>query len=459
MQLFDIPSGITLSRLTAAITRAVSSSPELFGVWVMAELSDVRVSGGHCYMELIEKNEAGTTVAKLKANIWQSTFNQLRRKFFQVTGRDIATGLKVLVKGNATHHSIYGLSFNITDIDPSYTIGDMERLRREILQRLSREGILEHNKQRTMPIAPQKIAVISAENAAGYGDFMNHLMGNREGFVFYPCLFPCAMQGDRVSSSIREALDMIEATSDLWDCVVIVRGGGATTDLNGFDDYELAKAVALCGLPIVVGIGHDRDKNVLDDIAHTSVKTPTAVAAFFIELMTQAYERATSAFDKIREFSVDNLRGEENRLTTIQTLLPQLISRRMSEAESSLKIMAGRVPILVDSALGKEKQRLEGVKSLISAISASRIDNSQRRLNEIKEKVEVYSNNLLKKNADKIESINVLLGVLDFHNTLKRGYSITRINNKAVTDISQVEKGSRITTTFYNGEIESVVDI
>ncbi|MDE6793126.1 MAG: exodeoxyribonuclease VII large subunit, partial [Muribaculaceae bacterium] len=210
-------NGMTLSQYTAWIGEAMRRVPELWNAWVVAELSDVRINGGHCYMELIEKNAAGQTVAKMRATIWASVFYPLRRKFLNATGRDIATGMKVMLRGGVNHHSLYGLSFNVSDIDPSFTLGDMERLRREIIMRLTNEGIINRNKEVSLPIAPQRVAVISAEGAAGYGDFMNQLLGNADDLKFYPRLFPAIMQGDRTSSSIRAALERVEQTIDLWD--------------------------------------------------------------------------------------------------------------------------------------------------------------------------------------------------------------------------------------------------
>ena len=430
----ELPSGIPLSQFTAAITNAVAGAPGLSGVWITAELSDVRLSGGHCYMELIEKNAAGQTIAKLRATIWRSTYYQIRQKFFSATQREISSGIKALVKGSATHHSVFGLSFNITDIDPSYTIGDLERLRREILMRLHKEGLAMKNKSLALPMAPQKIAVISAEGAAGYGDFINHLTGNSEGFVFYPCLFNCVMQGDRVSESIREALQLIESTADIWDCVVIVRGGGATTELNGFDDYDLAKAVAKCGLPVIVGIGHERDRNVLDEIAHTSLKTPTAVAGFFIDRLRSAYDNVLSLTDKLRVYSTELMRGEERRISTIYGLIPQLALRRMEDTKNKLQTISGKLPIMIEGRIGKEHLRLNNSVNVLGNVSAFRIEKSRQAIN----------------------TFESLIKVLDPNNTLLRGYSITRINGKAVKSIKNIAPGDVLTTTLPDGEIRSI---
>lgn len=453
---YDVPVGIPLSRYTNAITNAVAGARELAGVWVIAELSDVRLAGGHCYMELIEKNEAGQTVAKLRATIWRSTYYQLRQKFFSATQREISNGIKALVRGSATHHSLYGLAFNIVDIDPNYTVGDMERLRREILMRLHKEGIALKNKNLHFPIAPQKIAVISAEGAAGYGDFMNQLLGNQEGFVFYPCLFPCIMQGDKVSSSIRQALSLIESTADIWDCIVIIRGGGASTDLNGFDDYELARAVATCGIPVVVGIGHERDRNVLDEIAHTSLKTPTAVAGFFIDQARDAYDKVLNLVDKIRLYALDQLRGEERRISSIQGLIPQLVLGKMEEAKVYLHGVTGKLPLLTEGKIGKERVKLESIKNILNNLSSIRFQKEQVKLEGTISLIKNIASTGFLHNEQKLSSLESMINVLDPKNTLKRGYSITRLNGKAVKTKESIQNGMELVTTLADGEIRSL---
>lgn len=454
--LFGAPvAPMTLSQFTTAIGDAVRRSPVLQGAWVIAELSDVRVNGGHCYMELIEKNQSGQTVAKLRATIWQSRFQYIRQKFYASTGRDIITGLKVMLNGTANHHQLYGLSFTVSDIDPSYTLGDMERLRREILMKLHNEGVLECNKSKTMPVAPQRIAVISAAGAAGYGDFINHLMSNPEGFVFYPFLVPAVMQGDRTSMSVREALRFVEQTIDLWDCVAIVRGGGATTDLNGFDDYDLAREVALFPLPIVVGIGHERDRTVLDEIAHTRLKTPTAVAAFFVDSLRIAYDGAGELVDIITRYANDRISGEMRRLSNCEALIPALAETRLSSAKALLEREISRIPALVSSRLAQANGKVEMYGQLLQTLASRGCVRSSERLDEISARLSVAVDSTMKRHRAKLESLEGMIGILSPENTLKRGYSITRVNGKAVTDANSILKGSRISTQLHKGTIES----
>lgn len=428
------PSTMSLAEYTAVIGNAIRTIP---GAWVKAELSDVRTSGGHWYMELIEKNEAGQTVAKLRANIWASRAMYIRRKFFGATQHDIATGLKVMVYGAATHHPVYGLSFNINDIDPSYTLGDMERLRREILHKLQKEGVIENNKLIALSPAPQRIAVISAEGAAGYGDFINHLIGNAEGFQFYPFLFPAVMQGERTSESVRDALDSIEATINLWDCVVIIRGGGATTDLNGFDEYELARRVATFPLPVVVGIGHERDRTVLDEIAHTRMKTPTAVATFFIDKVREAYVAVGQRVQWITRYAEERVIGERRHLDSLEALIPAVAQARLVAANARLEREMTRIPVLVESRIAAANARIDSVGKLLG----------------------VSADNVIKRAVAKLDSLSSLIGVLSPQNTLRRGYSITRINGHSVTNAAELRNGDIIETELKDGSVRSEVKI
>lgn len=424
---------MTLSEYQAMLGNTIRMNPALQGAWVVAELSDVRVAGGHCYMELIEKDAAGTTRAKLRAMIWSGTLQTLRGKFLAATGQDIRTGLKVMLRGSANHHSVYGLSFTISDIDPSYTLGDLERLRREILERLKKEGILDHNRRLQMPVAPQRIAVISAAGAAGYGDFVNQLESTPEGYKFYPMLFQAVMQGDRTSASVRSALDLIESTVDMWDCAVIIRGGGATSDLNGFDDYALAARLATFSLPVVVGIGHERDRTVLDEIACVRCKTPTAVAAYLIDALRNAWQMTYDRVDRIARYASDRLRGEEMRLANIEGMLPAKVTTRIMREERRLGEYSGRL----ERSLGVRKMNADAQLGMLSL----RLENVMKNITE--------------RPMLRLRNLENMLRVLSPENTLRRGYSVTRVNGKAVRDADELKPGDEIVTTLYQGEIRS----
>lgn len=428
----------TLSQLQWVVGNTLRSNSALSGVWVQAEMSDVRLSGGHCYMELLEKNERGATISKLRAIIWSNTFQAINRRFYNATGQTIRTGLKVLVCGSVTYHELYGMSFVISNIDPNYTLGDMERIRREILQRLQKEGLNEVNRKLVLSDIPQRIAVISAVGAAGFGDFMNQLENNADGFKIYTMLFSAAMQGDRTVQSVLDALEMVEHTAPMarWDCVVIIRGGGATTDLNSFDNYELARRVATFPLPVIVGIGHDRDRNVLDELANVSCKTPTAVAEFIIHRLQDSLAHVDDLCRRIGQYVSLRMKGEHLRLNNAEVGLPGIVKARTMRARIDLERLASRVG---NASSGRSRWEFRNLDRLATEIVAA------NRL--------IFSNS-----KNQLERIEGLLRVLSPDNTLKRGYSITRINGYAVKDASRLSAGDVIETTLSNGVITSKVE-
>lgn len=451
------PRAFTLRQLADNIGRAIYASPALQNVWVAAEMSDLRFVGGHCYMELVEKDAAGQDQAKIRANIWASTLVHVRQKFYQATGRDLGSGLKVMVRGTVQYHPKFGISFNILDVDPSYTLGDIERLRREILERLHREGVLQLNKSRILPATPQRVAVISAAGAAGYGDFINQLDSNGPGFVFYTKLFPATMQGVNTAPSVMQALSKVEMTLDLWDCVVIVRGGGATTDMTGFDSYDLARRVATFPIPVIVGIGHERDRNVLDEIACVRCKTPTAVGAFLVDRLTNAYARTQQCVKSIMDYASARVSGENTRLAHLMAAIPAAAGSAVELARERLRSASAELPLLASAATSAARADLLRTADAIGNAATSLTSSERQKLNARGETLGMYSLNVLAKNRDRLEAAGELLQVLDPANTLKRGYSVTRVDGHAVTDASVLAPGTVIETRLYSGTVTSTV--
>lgn len=432
-----MPAPFSLSRYSRFVANALTREPALMGAWVAAEISDLSSSGGHCYMTLIEKDPSGATIARMRATIWASRYAVLRRKFAAATGRELANGMKVMLFGGANYHSSYGLSFNVGDIDPSYTMGDLERIRREILAALQRERVLELNKQLPVNFPPQRIAIISSEKAAGYGDFVNQLQGNASGAVFYSLLFPAVMQGDRTAASVMQALDMVEQTDSLmhWDCVAIIRGGGATTDMNGFDNLELARRVATFPIPIAVGIGHERDRCVLDEIAAIRCKTPTAVAAWLSDSAAIAWARASELTRNIAAYAAERLKGEHIRLRSIQTMLPATAESQIKSARMRLHNLSARLPAIAADSTSKANARLQSISATLRLASAARLEREEMRL----------------------KNISTLIDVLSPAATLKRGYTITRVAGKAIYSPQGVAKGEIIETITSDGSLFSSV--
>lgn len=430
-------STLSLYQLTTHLGNAIRTNPNLQNVWVTAELSDLQVRGGHCYTELIEKNDRGQNVAKLRAMIWAGNYYGISNKFYYGTGAQLKGGIKVRVKGSVTHHQLYGASFTINDIDPQYTVGgDLERLRREILDKLQKEDVINQNKECNLSMAPQRIAVISSPGAAGYGDFMRILTENPEGFRFYPVLFPSTMQGEKTAPEVMQALEHISQHIEMFDCVVIIRGGGATTDMNGFDNFNLAYAVCTFPLPVIVGIGHERDRCVLDEIACVRCATPTAVAAFLLDRVRETWSRTTSLINTIAREATLRVEGEKRHVAQLETSIPATVRQILDRENLRLENFAKAIPLAAGNLTVRERTRLDSFQKSLPTLVA----------------------NVLGRASERLVSYEKLLKVLSPDNTLKRGYSITRVEGKAVRSADELSPGTKIETVLSKGIIHSTVD-
>lgn len=394
---------LSLLELNALVRRSLEQClPDEY--WIQAELSDVRSNTtGHCYLEFIQKDpRSNSLVAKARGMIWNNIYRLLKPYFEESTGQLFTSGIKVLVKVTVQFHELYGYSLTVLDIDPTYTLGDMARRRREILLQLEEEGVLTLNKELEMPVLPQRIAVVSSATAAGYGDFCHQLKHNSGGFFFYTELFPALMQGNQVEESVLAALDCINARISEFDVVVIIRGGGAASDLSGFDTYLLAAACAQFPLPVITGIGHERDDTVLDSVAHTRVKTPTAAAELLIQRVGEAAERLEELSARLQQGAYTLLEQEQRRLVTMQARIPALVHRKLSEARFTLLTARKDLSQVTQNLLSRQRHRLELLQQRVA-------DNSPEKL-------------------------------------LSRGYSITLKDGKAVTDASLLQPGDQLTT-------------
>ncbi len=320
--------------------------------WVQAELAECRENRGHCYMELVQKEEdSNTPIARASAKCWKTTWMMVRPHFERETGQTLHAGMKVLLKVYAQFHEAYGFSWIVTDIDPTYTLGDLARRRQQIIVQLKQEGVFDLQRELQLTLFAKRIAVISASTAAGYGDFCRQLEENEYGFRFEVTLFPATMQGESVEQSIIAALNNIYSQIGLFDVVIIIRGGGATSDLSGFDTLALAENVAQFPLPIITGIGHDRDESILDMVAHQHVKTPTAAAALLIDHLKRVADRITDACQRIPTLALHIINDSRHRIELLQNRLPVAIERRLTTQKHRLENIAiqlqGYDPVLL----------------------------------------------------------------------------------------------------------------
>ena len=426
---------ISLLEFNARIKR-ILSNVDVQRCWVTAELSDVAVRGGHCYMELVQKDESNTRIlAKTRGVIWANSYARLKYDFENVTGMTFSSGLKLMVEVTANYHEVYGMSLVITNINPDYTIGGIALKRKEIIRRLTQEGIINMNKELPWVEVPQRIAVVSAEGAAGYGDFMNQLEHNSSGIKFYTKLFPSIMQGERTVPSVIQALDRINDNIGFFDCVVVIRGGGATSELHCFDDYNLAAYIAQFPIPVIVGIGHERDVTVLDEVAAMRVKTPTAAAEWLIS-------RGETALAHINELS--------NSVVTI-------VRNYMSYASEQLAYYGSTVPLVARNMIETADMRLNHYAQSIPVSVKNHISKSKTQLTYLFQSMKQAGEQRLSLEIMKLTSIEEKIHILSPQNTLKRGYSLTLKNGKAVTSINQVSEDDMITTMLSDGKIISNV--
>ena len=326
----------SLSELCSWIQEAVATDlPDRY--WVRAEIASMSVRG-HCYMELVEKAENGTLAAKVRATCWSNVYGLLYAYFQQETGQTLHTGLQVLLQVSVEFHAVYGLSLNIWNIDPTYTMGDLAKQRQATIRQLTEDGVMELQRALELPSLVRRVAVVSSADAAGYGDFCDQLQHNRFGFKFHTQLYPAVMQGDTAARSIVQSLSAIAEQEEEWDVVVIIRGGGATTDLQCFDDYVLASHCAQFPLPIVAGIGHTRDVSVVDMVVHTSVKTPTAAAEWLIERVAEQVERVNGLLLRLQRATQVAVMKEKNRLLLFQQRMHSATQRLLSQERNKLAI-------------------------------------------------------------------------------------------------------------------------
>ena len=427
-------TAITLLEFNRRVNRLLHDS-SVQRCWVVAETSDVMVRN-HCYMELVQKNpETGLTEAKARAIIWANRFAAVRHAFETATGQAFGNGLKVMVEVSANFHEQFGYSLVITDINPTYTLGDMARQRMEIINRLKREGLINLNKELAMPSVPQRIAVVSAGTAAGYGDFMDQLHGNASGLKFYTCLFPAVMQGVNTASSIISALNRIYANADLFDCVVIIRGGGATSELNSFDNYDLAANVAQFPLPVIVGIGHDRDTTVLDEVANVRVKTPTAAAEWLVG-------RAQAALDA---------------LNAVSDMIVDMASEMVASARQQLAYYTNTIPLVAENLMTRNKALLQNYMNAIPLRAHLRIETAGKDLSSWKERIAAAVGQCMMREKMRLQAIGKQVELLSPERVLKRGYSLTVANGRVVTDASVLAKGDVLETRFASGVVVSEV--
>ncbi|WP_281798630.1 exodeoxyribonuclease VII large subunit [Prevotella pallens] len=428
-------NALTLYELNSLVVELIDKvMPNSY--WVEAEIADARESKGHLYLELIEKDEStNIPIARASAKCWRSSWLMIGPHFERVAGVKLRAGLQIMIQVHAQFHAQYGFSWIIDDINPEYTMGSMARKRNEIIAQLKSEGVFELQRELCLPLFAQRIAVISSASAAGYGDFCNQLQHNEYGFRFQMQLFQAFMQGEQVEQSIVAALNLISTKEDDFDCVVIIRGGGATADLSGFDTLVLAENVANFPLPVITGIGHERDESILDMVAHTRVKTPTAAAAFLI----------------------DHLAATLNRIEQAQISIQRMVEHRIQHEKLHLQQLSTHIPILFSMVKNRENARLDDYWHALLQRVMLHLQQSKMRVELLSNKVIPATTNKLMVEQHKLQLLEQRVDGVNPERMLRLGYSLTYKNGYVLRNVNEVKAGDEITTRLEGGIITSVV--
>lgn len=428
-------NALTLYELNSLVVELIDKvMPNSY--WVEAEIADARESKGHLYLELIEKDEStNIPIARASAKCWRSSWLMIGPHFERVAGVKLRAGLQIMIQVHAQFHAQYGFSWIIDDINPEYTMGSMARKRNEIIAQLKSEGVFELQRELCLPLFAQRIAVISSASAAGYGDFCNQLQHNEYGFRFQMQLFQAFMQGEQVEQSIVAALNLISTKEDDFDCVVIIRGGGATADLSGFDTLVLAENVANFPLPVITGIGHERDESILDMVAHTRVKTPTAAAAFLI----------------------DHLAATLNRIEQAQISIQRMVEHRIQHEKLHLQQLSTHIPILFSMVKNRENARLDDYWHALLQRVMLHLQQSKMRVELLSNKVIPATTNKLMAEQHKLQLLEQRVDGVNPERMLRLGYSLTYKNGYVLRNVNEVKAGDEITTRLEGGIITSVV--
>ncbi len=472
--------------------------------WVVAEIAQVNVDRrkGHCYLTLVDKgDDARQMLAQARATIWGARYQMLSRYFEEKTGQPLKAGLKILLQASVRFHELYGLSLDVSNIDPNYTIGDLARQRQETLKRLEAEGLLEANKQLQLPLVPQRLAVISSATAAGYQDFIHQLENNSYGYLFSSTLFPAVVQGNEAPSSVAAAMAKIAKAKAQFDAIILIRGGGSQTDLSCFDDYKIAAAIGHSPLPVLTGIGHERDESIADLVANTRLKTPTAVAGFLIDRFREAEELTDDLFDSIRMFAKQQLKVTKDKLerhilkltnTTKQLLqsnkdnLEQLSRGLLLKPKTYIEQQRHFVSNLEKDINSETKDLLHHSEKYLQELSVCVEGKSQRylhmkahELNHLVHCLETEAKDNLQKNLlahskyndkliysaqTKLQHENHRLKLLEMsieannpERLLLRGYTLTLLNGKIIKSIKEAKDGDIVETRVKDGTLHSMI--
>jgi exodeoxyribonuclease VII large subunit len=453
---------LSLSQLAATIRQTLDTHLEI-SYWVVAEISELKENtySGHCFLELIEKDDAANNIkARMRATIWANQFRLIKPYFESATGMALAPGIKVLLKAVVEFHESFGLSLNIRDIEPAFTIGEMAMKRQETLLLLQADGVAQLNKELEIPVPAKNIALITSPEAAGYRDFMNEIENNRSGYCFHIKLFKAVMQGEKAPQSIMEALGRIFNYVDIFDVVVILRGGGAVADLSCFDDYELAFTAAQYPLPIITGIGHDKDETVLDLIAHTKLKTPTAVAGYFIDHFSELESYSEGLMDSIIDYTKTSINENLTYLTLLQSRIKPQSQSALTHHTNSLTSISKDFSRLASHHIGSNRNNLGRFSLILKKSAGYLLNGKNEKLRTLTSLLRDKSHQFFVRNMNQLDKSEIKIQYQNPVRVLEKGYTLTLKEGKVIKSATELTENDTIETRFSDGaQFSKVVTI
>lgn len=430
--------------------------------WITAEINEIRENiNGHCYLELIEKDpESDRIIARSKATIWAYTWRMLKPYFETSTGQAPGKGMMVLVEAGVEFHELYGLSLNIKDIDPVYTLGDMERKRALTIRRLEEEGIINMNKALAFPPLPSRIAVISSPSAAGYEDFIHQIMNNPVRYRLELTLFPAVMQGNNAWQSVTDALDAVFEQEAMFDLVVILRGGGSTSDLNCFDSYELASHIAQFPLPVITGIGHERDRTIAGIVAHTDLKTPTAVAGFLLDKFRDQEKRISNLISRICSEASRRIDNKRQAVTSTLKDLPVMLRNNLKNRNNHLASKGSALARAAGNYIQRSMHNLDSGHARFGFVIKNHLLRSKNTQKDFENRsLPEKTRAMIRKRSDKLILFETTIGLVDPSNILEKGYALVMKNGRIVKKASEVKYSDDLETKMHDGRIKSKVTL
>ncbi len=448
----------SLLEISSGISRVINRAfPDYY--WVKAEITKLNYypKSGHCYPDLVEKQN-GLVKAQIRANIWAGNYNKINQKFKAVTGELLKDGLKILFLAKINYHEHYGLALNILDVEPSFTLGEMAREKQMTIDKLKQEDLLEENKKRRLPLLPKRIAIISVITSKGYSDFKEVLENNAWHYQFSLSLFPALLQGDGAVASINEQLNIIASRSNAFDVVAIIRGGGGEVGLNAYDNYHLAKTVALCPLPVITGIGHSTNLTVVQMVAFANKITPTEAGHFLIQQFHNFAARLENAETKTVNHAMDMLATEKQDLSRSVKMFSVHVRNLLGHHKTRWLYLTRRLEQSGQGVLDKANGQLANTVSHLKYQPVQKVRNEIQKLENVQRLLEIHTMQSIRKSDNRLGLLESKISLLKPENILKKGYSISTVDGKLIRSADEVKSGQRLKTKLYKGAIESIIE-